>query len=97
MKEASCAPGGTTRISVEFTDLNELPAEAKVTAAGLQDAQKKAATRYPPGLNGTGDWTIEVSAIRDYLLPVHGRGSISFTISTRMESYAALVEEMHEA
>ena len=92
-REASCAPGGTTQASIEFLAVNERPDEATLAAASLKDAQKKASARYPPGLNGTGDWTIEVTATRDYLLPIHGQGGISWSLTTRLESYAANVEE----
>ncbi len=94
--EATCPPGETTQASLEF-ELNEAPGNATVAASSPQEAERRVAALYPPALNGTGVWTVEVTATRDYLLPIHGQGSISWTIDTLMESYSALVEERHAA
>ncbi|MGQ9582351.1 MAG: hypothetical protein ACUVV6_02410 [Thermoplasmatota archaeon] len=96
VREASCQPGGPTQASVEF-ELNDPPSNATLAASSLSDAQRRVAALCPPALNGTGVWTIEVTATREYLLPIHGQGSIYWSVETRLESYAAQVEERHAA
>jgi len=90
---ANLPASGPTSAALTFKEVCPLPQEATITAMTLNEAQKKAQSKFPTTENGTGDWTVEVTAARTYKSPVHSSGSISWTVSSRVESYHAEVSE----
>ena len=94
--EVRVPAGGSKTANLQFTSINMPPAAATLTAGGQGEAETLAASRFPASENGSGMWTVEVVSERSYASPIHiGEGSISWTLSTRVESYKVEVTELH--
>jgi hypothetical protein len=64
------------------------------SAKDMNDAKTIASAKNQTQETGSGDWTVEVSVQRNS--PVHtGLGSISWTLTTRVEWYKLQVTELY--
>jgi hypothetical protein len=96
--EAVCQPGGSYSAAVQFSPIN-LPPEEMILVAGDENAAQKAAgAKNPACETGVGQWTIEITVQRAYASPVHPLGgSISWSLTTRVECYSLEVTELHRS
>jgi hypothetical protein len=95
-KSASCRPGDVTCAVLWFRPLCTPPDNTTLMAWNLTEAQKKSRNRYPEMMNGTGDWTVEVTATREYMTPVHPvASSITWSVKSKVECYRLEVSEMY--
>lgn len=96
--ESNLRPGAGTFTTVTAAPVCVPPDSAAIVADGLDEATRQAASKFPPSENGTGDWTIEVTVTRAYVSPVHPvSSSISWSVRTRVETYALEVTEILNA
>ena len=92
--EVVLAPGGASSGTVQFPALNIPPEEMVFSAKDMNDAKTIASAKNQTQETGSGDWTVEVSVQRNS--PVHtGLGSISWTLTTRVEWYKLQVTELY--
>jgi hypothetical protein len=96
--EVVCPPGGSLSGTVQFPVINLPPEEMVFIADSEADALKTAAAKNPACEAGSGDWTVEITIQRAYVSPVHPvGGSISWSLTTRVERYSLQVAEMHHS
>ncbi len=91
--ESVLAPGQATATLITVSHVCDVPDQDELRAANLTDAARIAKTRYPANENGTGQWTIEITVTRDYMTPIHPTGSIAWTVTTRVSTYALELSE----
>jgi len=96
--EAVCQPGASSSATVSFAAINLPPEEMLFIAGSEAEAQKVAAAHNPACETGSGEWTVEVTVQRNYVTPVHPvGGSISWSLTTRVEWYSLQVSELQRS
>jgi hypothetical protein len=96
--ESTLRPGAGTFTTVTAAPVCVPPDSMVIVADGADEAARIAASGSPPSDNGTGDWTIEVTVTRAYVSPVHPvASSVSWTVRTKVETYALEVTEILNA